>query len=117
VDIGTGTLTMRAVLQNADRTLLPGYFVRVRIPAPRAGAPALLVPDAALGASQAGSYLMVVDNAGVVQQRGVRTGALDGTLRVIESGVGPDDQVVVSGLSRAIPGEKVVAKPAPVPAQ
>lgn len=117
VDSGTGTLTLRAVLANADRALLPGYFARVRVPNPRQAAPALLVPDVALGTSQAGNYLMVVDDAGVVQQRTVRTGALDGTMRVIESGIGPDDSVVITGLSRAIPGEKVVAKPAPLPAQ
>jgi hypothetical protein len=34
---------------------------------------------------------------------------------VIESGLKPDDRVVISGLSRAIPGGKVAAKPAPMP--
>ena len=114
VESGTGTLTVRGVFDNADRTLLPGYFVRVRVARARA-VPALLVPDAALGASQAGRYVLVVDKDGVVGQRAVTTGARDGALRVIESGLKPDDRVVISGLSRAIPGGKVVAKPAPMP--
>ncbi len=114
VDSGTGTLTVRGVFENKDRTLLPGYFVRVRVPRARP-VPALLVPDAALGSSQAGRYLLVVNKDGVVEQRSVTIGALDGALRVITSGVAPDDRVVISGLSRAIPGEKVVAKLAQMP--
>ena len=114
VDTATGTLTVRGVFDNADRTLLPGYFVRVRVPRARA-VQALLVPDAALGASQAGRYVMVVDRDGVVEQRTVTAGARDGGLRVIESGLKPDDRVVISGLAHAIPGGKVAAKPAPMP--
>jgi multidrug efflux pump subunit AcrA (membrane-fusion protein) len=68
---------------------------------------AMLVPDTALGSDQAGSYLMVVDGTNTVQQRTVTTGPLVGTLRVIDNGLAPDDHVVVDGLQRAIPGEKV----------
>lgn len=116
VDSTTGTLQLRAVLANPERTLLPGYFVRVRIPQQRLAAEALLVPDAALGTDQAGRYLMVVDKNNVVEQRGVQTGQLDGALRVITSGLKPDDQVVVTGLTRAIPGEKVVTQATAMPA-
>ena len=65
------------------------------------------MPDTALGTDQAGRYLLVVDKDDVVQQRTVTTGARVGTLRVIASGLQPDDRVVVSGLQRAVPGEKV----------
>ena len=114
VDSATGTLTARGVFANADHALLPGYFVRVRTPR---GQPvqALLVPDAALGTSQAGRYLMVVNKDDVVEQRPVTIGAAEGALRVIAAGLRPDDRVVVTGLTRAIPGEKVVARPAPMP--
>lgn len=108
VDPSTGTLTVRGVLQNADRALLPGMFVRVRVPAAPEPAEALLVPDQALGADQAGRYLLVVDKDGVVQQHTVTTGQLFGTLRVISSGITADDMVVISGNQKAIPGEKVV---------
>ena len=67
----------------------------------------MLVPDAALGSDQAGRYVLVVNGDNVVEQRKVTTGPLEGELRVIESGLKADDRVVVAGLLRAIPGEKV----------
>ena len=102
----TGTLPVRGVLPNSDRVLLPGYFVRVRVPFDQEQN-ALLVPDVALGSDQAGRYVLVVNGENVVEQRKVRTGPLDGDLRVIESGLKPDDRVVTAGLLRAIPGQKV----------
>jgi RND family efflux transporter MFP subunit len=102
----TGTIAVRGILQNADRALLPGFFVRVRVPFDQMK-DALLVPDAALGADQAGRYVLVVNADNVVEQRKVQTGPLDGGLRVIESGLKPEDKVVIAGLLRAIPGQKV----------
>jgi len=108
VDPSTGTLAARASLENADRSLSPGYFVRIRIPSkPR---PALLVPDVALGSDQGGRYVLVVNKDDVVEQRKVEPGQLVGDLRVIESGLTADDRVVVGGIMRAIPGEKVDAE-------
>jgi RND family efflux transporter MFP subunit len=106
VDQSTGTLAGRAILQNPDRLLLPGYFVRVRIPR---GQPmtALLVPDVALGTDQGGRYVLTVDKENVVEQRKVEIGPLVDTMRVIEKGLSADDRVIVSGLLRAIPGQKV----------
>ena len=102
----TGTLAVRAILQNPDRVLLPGYFVRVRIPL---GEPqtTLLVPDIALGSDQVGTYVLVVNQDNVVEQRRVETGAVVDTQRVIEKGLGETDRVVVNGMLRAIPGQKV----------
>jgi RND family efflux transporter MFP subunit len=102
----TGTLAVRGVLPNPDRVLLPGYYVRVRVPFEQQ-ANALLVPDVALGSDQAGRYVLVVNGDNVVEQRKVRTGPLEGDLRVIESGLKADDRVVTAGLLRAIPGQKV----------
>ena len=102
----TGTISVRGILDNPDRVLLPGLFVRVRVPFDKQEN-ALLVPDVALGADQAGRYLLVVNNENVVEQRKVTTGQLDGELRVIETGLKPDDRVVIGGLLRAIPGQKV----------
>jgi RND family efflux transporter MFP subunit len=108
VDPSTGTLAARASLENADRSLLPGYFVRIRIPSqPR---PALLVPDVALGSDQGGRYVLVVNQDNVVEQRKVEPGQLVGDLRVIENGLTKDDRVVIGGIMRAIPGEKVDAE-------
>jgi RND family efflux transporter MFP subunit len=106
INQSTGTLAVRGVLPNADRVLLPGYYVRVRVPFDQQQ-DALLVPDAALGSDQSGRYVLVVNGDNVVEQRKVRTGQLEGELRVIESGLKPDDRVVIAGLLRAIPGQKV----------
>ena len=119
VNSSTGTLQARALFQNPDRVLLPGAYVRVRI---RVGEDqkALLVPDAALGSDQGGRYLLGVDKDGVVQQFAVTVGPLVDGLRVIESGLKADDQVVVAGIQRAVPGQKVDPQPpapsAPSPA-
>ena len=102
----TGTLAVRGVLPNPDRVLLPGYFVRVRVPFDEQK-DALLVPDVALGTDQAGRYLLVVNAENVVEQRKVQVGQSEGGLRVIEAGLKPDDRVVTAGLLRAIPGQKV----------
>src|SRR5580700_5378156 len=106
VNLSTGTLAVRGVLPNPDRILLPGYFVRVRVPYDQQEN-ALLVPDVALGSDQAGRYVLVVNGDNVVEQRKVQTGPLEGDLRVIESGLNADDRVVIAGLLRAIPGQKV----------
>ncbi|WOH50507.1 efflux RND transporter periplasmic adaptor subunit [Bradyrhizobium sp. sBnM-33] len=102
----TGTLPVRGVLPNADRALLPGFFVRIRVPLDQVQN-ALLVPDVALGSDQAGRYVLVVNGENVVEQRKVRVGPLEGELRVIEEGLKPDDRVITAGLLRAIPGQKV----------
>jgi RND family efflux transporter MFP subunit len=106
VDSSTGTLAVRGILQNSDRALLPGLFVRVRVPTGTED-DALLVPDVALGSDQSGRYLLTVNKDNVVEQRNVEVGALDGTMRVIGKGIGVDDRVIVAGLLRAIPGQKV----------
>jgi RND family efflux transporter MFP subunit len=106
VNQSTGTLAVRGLIPNADRVLLPGYFVRVRVPIDQEQN-ALLVPDTALGSDQSGRYVLVVTNENVVEQLKVTTGPLDNGLRVIESGLKPEDRVVVAGLLRSIPGQKV----------
>jgi RND family efflux transporter MFP subunit len=106
VNQSTGTLSVRGIIANPTHVLLPGYFVRVRVPDNRAEN-ALLIPDTALGSDQSGRYVLVVNGDNVVEQRKVQTGALDAGLRVIENGLKADDRVVIAGLLRAIPGQKV----------
>jgi RND family efflux transporter MFP subunit len=102
----TGTLAVRGLVPNDKRVLLPGYFVRVRVPFGDAK-DALLVPDTALGSDQGGRYVLVANKDNVVEQRKVQIGPVDGGLRVIESGLKPDDRVITSGLLRVIPGQKI----------
>ncbi len=106
INQSTGTLAVRGVIPNADRVLLPGYFVRVRVPVDKQQ-DALLIPDTALGSDQSGRYVLVVTADNVVEQRKVQTGPLDSGLRVIDDGLKPDDRVVIAGMLRVIPGEKV----------
>jgi RND family efflux transporter MFP subunit len=112
----TGTLAARGVFSNSDKSLLPGYFVRVRIPLGQAK-DALFVPDVALGSDQGGRYVLVVNKDNVVEQRKVEIGpAIDGK-RVVESGLKPDDRVIVTGLLRAVPGQKVDPQSEPATAR
>jgi RND family efflux transporter MFP subunit len=108
VNQSTGTLAVRAILSNPSKVLLPGYFVRVRVA--EEDQDGLFVPEAALGSDQGGRYLLVVNKDNVVEQRKVTIGTRAGELRAIDSGLKPDDRVVISGILRAIPGEKVDPK-------
>ena len=102
----TGTLAARGVFENADRALLPGYFVRVRIPVERQ-ADALLIPDAALGSDQGGRYVLLVNKDNVVEHRNVKIGPVIDDLRVVDDGLSPADRVVIAGVLRAVPGQQV----------
>jgi RND family efflux transporter MFP subunit len=114
VDPSTGTLAGRGLFDNPKHVLLPGLFVRVRIPL---GPPKeeLLVPDTALGTDQSGRYLLVVNKDDVVEQRRVELGPLDGVLQVIDKGIGVDDRIIVNGMLRAVPGQKVDPQTASAP--
>lgn len=110
VDPSTGTLLVRGILPNPDRALLPGFFVRFRIPKGRVLPNALLVPDRALQADQGGRYLLVVNADNVVEKRYVTLGELVGELRVVDSGVDADARVIVGDLWRSSPGTKVTPR-------
>lgn len=105
IDPDTGTIRARGRFDNA-RYLTPGMYVRVRLPI---GPPhqALLVSERAIGTDQARKFLLTVDNDDVVQYREVKLGALYAGLREVESGLNGDEWVIVQGLQRARPGQKV----------
>jgi len=105
VNQSTGTLQVRGMFENAKQGLLPGYFARVRVPL--RPEQALLVPEVAVGSDQAGRYVLTVNADGIVEQRRVQLGQTSGEMRVIESGLKPDERVVVSGILDAVPGQKV----------
>jgi RND family efflux transporter MFP subunit len=106
LDASTGTLQVRALFDNKDKAMLPGFFVRVRVPI-RQDVKALLVRDDAIATNQLGSYLLVLGKDDTVEQKQVKTGQREGALRVIESGLEPADWVVIQGIQQAIPGSKV----------
>ena len=97
---------MRALFDNKDHAMLPGLFVRVRVPVGH-NDKALLVRDDAIGTNQLGSYVLVLGKDDVVEQKPIKTGQREGPLRVVESGLDPADLVVIQGVQQAIPGSKV----------
>src|SRR5664279_58697 len=103
----TGTIRGRAVFANASGVFTPGMFARVRVPA-SPPAEALLVPDVAVGTEQARKFVLTVNAENTVAPKYVTLGPVtkDG-LRVIKDGLVPDDRVIVNGLMRARPGQKV----------
>jgi len=105
VNQATGTLAARAELPNEARLLLPGFFTRVRVPLEETSA--LLVPSVALGADQGGRYVLIVNAENTVEQRKVEVGPNVGEMAVIENGLKADDRVVIAGILRAVPGQKV----------
>ena len=107
IDQATGTLLVRGIMPNPDRALLPGVFVKIRLPMGKVMQSALLVPDRDLQEDQGGRYLLILNADNVVQQRYVQLGELIGDLRVIASGLTPGDRVVTGELWRATPGTKV----------
>jgi RND family efflux transporter MFP subunit len=101
----SGTLLMRGVLPNADGRILPGLYARVRVPVEERAA--FLVPDAAIGHDQQGSYVFVVNDKNVVERRSVKTGPAVDALRTIDDGLKGEEWVVVNGLLKAAPGRQV----------
>jgi membrane fusion protein, multidrug efflux system len=108
VNAATGTLELRGIFENKDGRLLPGLFVRVRVPQPKQQpGSALWVDETAIGQNQLGEYLLIVGKDNVVEQRQIKAGLSEAGLKVIESGLTPNDWVVTSGIQRAVPGQKV----------
>lgn len=111
IDTQTGTIMVRGLFANPTRALLPGFFVRVRVPTADTSSETLTVPDRVLGEDQSGKYLLVLNKDNVVEQRRVTTGVLlVGGLRAIEKGLSADDRVVLTTTGQAVPGAKVVPK-------
>ncbi|MFG1229162.1 efflux RND transporter periplasmic adaptor subunit [Xanthobacter wiegelii] len=106
VDRETGTIRGRAVFDNKDGLFRPGMFARLRL---QSSDPyqALVVPDVAIGTEQVKKFVYVVGPENKVSQKFVTLGPLQGDMRVIREGLGPDDKVVVNGLMRVRPGVTV----------
>jgi len=110
IDPTTGTMRARGVFTNADHGLSPGFFARIRIPG-SGKYKALLLPERALGSDQAQRFVYVVNAEKKVEFRPVTIGPMIDGLRVVKTGLKPDEQVIVEGLLRVRPGLAVDAKP------
>jgi len=112
IDAATGTLYVRGLLPNPGRVLLPGMFVKVRLPMGKVTQSATLAPQKAFQEDQGGRYLLVAGADDIVQKRYVKLGSLVGAWQVVSSGLDHNDQIVVGELWRISPGMKI--KPNPV---
>lgn len=112
LDRNTATLQIRALVENENEFLTPGLFARVRVPV---GEPTerLLVRDAALGFDQDKRFAWVIKKDNTVARTYVETGSLEGSMRIITSGITADDQIAVSGIQLLRPG--VPLSPTTVP--
>lgn len=111
VDAATGTIRVRAALDNADGRLIPGQFVRIRIGDPEP-AEKLVISDRAIGSDQDKKFVLVVGKDNTVEYRQVTLGPSADGLRIVENGLTPGETIVVNGLQRVRPG--VVVAPQPV---
>jgi len=107
INPSTGTFEVRAVFPNSDAVLLPGLFVRVRVPFARGVQ--TVVPEEAVGADQGGRFLLVVDEKNTVQRKPIEIGPLTDGMRIVRSGATTEDVVIVNGLQRVRPGVVVDA--------
>ena len=113
LDVNSGVVRMRAVVPNASGLLTPGLFGHARMPG-SAPHDALLVPDNAVAQDQNRQTMLVVGRDDVVRLKAVTTGPLVNGLRVVLSGIQPDEFVVINGTSKAKPGAKVSPKPSTI---
>ncbi|WP_449545859.1 efflux RND transporter periplasmic adaptor subunit [Lelliottia amnigena] len=106
----TGTIRMRALLDNAQRQFTPGLFARVRLPG-SAEFNATLIDDKAVLTDQDRKYVYIVDKEGKAQRRDITPGRLAAGLRIVQRGLNPGDKVIVDGLQKVfMPGMPVNAK-------
>ena len=107
VNTSTGTIRLRALVPNDTHQLMPGLYVRVRIPIGELKN-ALLIDEKGVGRDLGGTYVYVVGADNVVQQKYIELGPQqdDGTI-VVTKGLEPDERYILEGLLRARPGQPV----------
>jgi len=106
IDPATGTIRVRTIFRNADHSLTPGSFVRLRLPGAAAHR-GVLIQDRAIGTDLDKRFVLVVTSDRVVQYRAVTLGPLIDGLRLVRKGVNPGDLLIVDGLQRVRPGAHV----------
>lgn len=110
-DRGTGTVRVRAVVNNPDGQLTPGLFAKVKLETGASHA-RVMVSDQSIGTDQGSRYVLVVGKDGKTEYRLVELGAVVDGLRVIEQGLQPGERIVVKGLVR--PGMQVTPQAAAI---
>jgi multidrug efflux system membrane fusion protein len=112
VNAKSGTVRVRAVFDNADGALIPGQFAHIRLGRAKP-TNALLVNERAVGTDQSKKFVLVVGDDNKAAYREISLGgAVDGGLRIVTSGLKPNERIVVNGLQRIRPGSLVAPQPA-----
>ncbi len=113
LDLATGTMRARAIVENKNGLYFAGMFARVRV---QGSEPynAVMVPDEVIGTDQTTRYVLTVAEDGTVGRKTVTLGPLAEGLRVVKAGMTADDVIVTKGLQRARPGSKVAIKEEPI---
>jgi RND family efflux transporter MFP subunit len=106
LDVRTGTIRARAVLENKQNQFTPGMFARVQLLG-SGEYDAILIEDRAVGTDQSQSFVLVLGPENKLQYRAIQPGRLVEGMRIVRQGLKPDDVVVVSGLQRVRPGAQV----------
>ena len=106
VDASSGTIVVRAVIDNPQGHLIPGQFVRIRMGEPRPDNK-ILVSEKAIGTDQDKKFVFVVDADNKVTYRPVELGSSADGERIVTSGLADGDRVIVNGLQRVRPGALV----------
>jgi multidrug efflux system membrane fusion protein len=113
VDAASGTVRVRAVLDNPDGRLLPGQFVRVQMGQARSE-PALVINERAIGTDQDKKFVFVVGPDNKAAWRQVTLGATNEGLRIVTDGLKQGERIVVNGLQRIRPGAAVAPESVPM---
>lgn len=112
INLTTGTLRVRASVDNSDGMLKSGTYITVRLPYENIDS-AMLVRDASIGSDQLGNYLYIVKSDSTVTKRHIKTGEIiDDTMRVVLSGLNRGEKYVTEALLKVQSGEKVIPIPA-----
>ncbi|WP_445621363.1 efflux RND transporter periplasmic adaptor subunit [Kushneria sp. Sum13] len=106
INTDTGTVRLRARLNNDDEQLFPNAFVNVELTLATLKN-VVIVPETAIQNSESGNHVYVVDDKNTVHQRSVTVGASDDLHAVIDSGLKVGDRVVVDGVDRLRDGASV----------
>ena len=110
INRGAGTIRVRAEFPNPNLLITPGQFGRARVPGSEPYA-AILIPDNAILTDQSRKIVMTVKPDGTVEPRVIRPGPSYQGLRIVRSGLGAGDTIIIDGLVRARPGAKVTPQP------
>jgi membrane fusion protein, multidrug efflux system len=113
VDPATGTITLRALFDNADGKLTPGLFARLELVLPNER-DVVLIEDRAVGTDLGKKFVLALGPDDTLEYREISLGAAVGGLRLVHRGLRPADVIVVNGLFRARPGMKVSPKRVPM---